>query len=180
MSDKKEYNKEWKRTHKEYCIEYNKSYYQKHKEQDCAATKKWYQSHRKYRYEYNKKWRQLHPEYYPQKIKEYRLNPKNHLDNAMGNSIRASLKENKAGRKWENLVGYTIESLIKHLESKFESWMNWDNYGKWDIDHIKPRSLFNYKTAEEIEFKQCWALENLQPLEHIANIKKFNHYKQCL
>ena len=44
------------------------------------------------------------------------------------------------------------------------------------IDHIKPRSLFKYKKPENKEFKECWALNNLQPLEKIANIKKFNHY----
>ena len=26
------------------------------------------------------------------------------------------------------------------------------------------------------EFKKCWALKNLQPLEKITNIKKSNHF----
>ena len=53
--------------------------------------------------------------------------------------------------------------------------MTWDNYGSyWWIDHIKPRSLFKYEKPEDKEFKECWALKNLQPMEKIANIKKGN------
>ena len=55
--------------------------------------------------------------------------------------------------------------------------MTWDNYGSyWWIDHIKARSHFKYKTAKDPEFKECWVLENLQPMEKIANMKKSNNY----
>jgi 5-methylcytosine-specific restriction endonuclease McrA len=61
--------------------------------------------------------------------------------------------------------------------------MTWDNHGKyekgkkkWQIDHIKPKSLFNFETPEDPEFKECWALENLQPLEAMENIKKGNKF----
>ena len=103
--------------------------------------------------------------------------PQFHLDKIVGTAIYTALKGKKAERKWESLVGYTIKDLMKHLESKFESWMTWDNYGEWVIDHIKPKSLFKYETAEDPEFKKCWALKNLQPLEKITNIKKSNHFQ---
>ena len=53
-------------------------------------------------------------------------------------------------------------------ESKFESWMTWDNYGLyngelnygWDIDHIIP--LASTKTEEDII--RLNHHENLQPL----------------
>jgi hypothetical protein len=73
---------------------------------------------------------------------------------------------------------------MTHLESKFESWMSWDNYGawekdkqKWHLDHIKPQSLFEIKAADDEEFKKCWALDNLQPLEASQNMSKGNRYK---
>ena len=73
---------------------------------------------------------------------------------------------------------------MEHLESKFEPWMNWGNYGayeeerlKWHIDHIRPKSLFIFISPEDKEFKECWALENLQPLEAIKNIQKSNNYQ---
>jgi len=103
--------------------------------------------------------------------------PKYKIDRAMGASIWEALKNNKAGRKWESLVGYTLQDLMAHLEKQFDEKMKWDNYGNyWWIDHIKPRSLFKYKYPEDKEFKFCWALKNLQPLERMENIKKSNHF----
>jgi hypothetical protein len=61
--------------------------------------------------------------------------------------------------------------------------MNWENWGraekgklKWNIDHRAPKSSFNFTSSEDKEFKECWALENLQPLEAIENIKKSDKY----
>ncbi len=103
------------------------------------------------------------------------------INDAMSTAVYHSLKGNKNGRSWENLVGYNAEELKNHLEIQFEDWMTWENYGKveegkkkWHIDHIIPKSHFKYETAEDSEFKKCWALENLQPLEAIENIKKGN------
>ena len=106
-----------------------------------------------------------------------KIDPKYRLDSNISSMISICLKGKKQWRKWENLVGYKIEDLIKHLENQFDNKMNWDNYGNyWWIDHIKPRSLFNYIYPEDLEFKECWALKNLQPMEKIANIKKNKHY----
>ena len=68
------------------------------------------------------------------------------------------------------LVGCTGDELRKYLESKFEPWMTWENYGKWDIDHIIPCSKFNMICP--VQQHACFHYSNLQPLEHIANIKK--------
>ena len=74
-------------------------------------------------------------------------------------------------------MGYVLKDLIKHLENLFDKNMNWDNYGNyWSIDHIKPQSLFNFTSTEEQSFKDCWALDNLQPLEKITNIRKGNRF----
>lgn len=61
---------------------------------------------------------------------------------------------------------------MEHLEEQFKSGMNWDNYGKWHVDHIKPISLFVFTSYEDEEFQKCWALENLQPLWAEENLKK--------
>lgn len=53
--------------------------------------------------------------------------------------------------------------------------MNWENYAiYWQIDHIVPISAFNYNSIYDEEFKMCWSLENLQPLENSVNIGKHN------
>jgi hypothetical protein len=104
-----------------------------------------------------------------------KIDPKFRLDSNIGSDVCEVLKGRKVWRKWEALVGYTIEDLMEHLEEQFDDNMSWDNYGSyWWIDHIKPVSKFNYKEPEEKEFKECWSLNNLQPLEKIINIKKSN------
>jgi hypothetical protein len=51
--------------------------------------------------------------------------------------------------------------------------MSWENHGTvWHIDHIIPKSVFNYTDAEHIDFKRCWALKNLQPLWAGENMSK--------
>jgi len=101
------------------------------------------------------------------------------INNAMRASISRSLKNKKEGYSWENLVDYTSEELINHLENQFESWMNWSNWGradakqrKWQIDHIKSISSFIITSRTCDDFKECWALNNLRPLCAIENIRK--------
>lgn len=128
---------------------------------------------------------QNHPEYIKEKEKRNQRRKerrqtdfKFRLDQNIGSKICECLRGKKANRRWEELVGYTLEDLIKHLESLFEPWMNWDNYGKWEIDHIKPKSSFYYETAEDLEFKKCWGLENLRPLEKTVNNEKRDKFDE--
>lgn len=96
----------------------------------------------------------------------------------MSNFIYWALKGKKNGKSWTEFVDYSLEELMSHLESKFDENMNWDNYGKyWHIDHIKPKSLFKYSDFTDKEFKECWSLSNLQPLEAMENISKGARYE---
>lgn len=70
-------------------------------------------------------------------------------------------------------MGCTYLEVKNHLESKFEPWMSWENYGKyngelnygWDIDHIIP--LSSAKTEEEL--LKLFHYSNLQPLCSYTN-----------
>ncbi|HPG52320.1 MAG TPA: hypothetical protein PLL11_17220 [Spirochaetota bacterium] len=50
--------------------------------------------------------------------------------------------------------------------------MTWENISKWHIDHIIPVSAFNFNSPDDIDFKRCFALNNLRPLWAVENIKK--------
>jgi hypothetical protein len=71
---------------------------------------------------------------------------------------------------------------MPHLESLFEPWMTWDNYGPykkaggrtWQLDHIIPQSALPYDSMNHCNFGKCWALENLRPLDSLENIRKSN------
>ena len=98
--------------------------------------------------------------------------------------IRKGLKKNYGSKHGSSILSklpYTMQQLKSHIESLFEPWMNWQNHGKynpnrrtWQIDHIKPHSSFHYDNMDCEEFRKCWSLSNLRPLESLANIKKGN------
>ena len=84
-------------------------------------------------------------------------------------------RENRNKTVWKALP-YTPQELKEHIESQFEPWMTWDNYGnghgQWNIDHIYPQSKLPYDSLEHPNFQKCWALENLRPLCAIKNTQK--------
>lgn len=99
------------------------------------------------------------------KSAKLRATAKGKLNNSMGAGIYASVSRGSKGhRHWEDLVGYTKDQLKMHLEKLFTTGMNWDNYGEWHVDHIIPISAFNYSCPDDLDFKKCWALNNLRPM----------------
>jgi len=50
--------------------------------------------------------------------------------------------------------------------------MTRENHGEWHVDHIIPISYFEITSHECDGFKECWKLENLQPLWAQDNLKK--------
>jgi hypothetical protein len=99
-------------------------------------------------------------------------NPGLRVHMSMSRLICLSLNGDKGGRRWQDLVGYTLEDLKRHLERQFTRGMTWSNYGEWQIDHILPRASFSFTTVEEPDFRHCWALTNLRPLWKTANMSK--------
>jgi Uri superfamily endonuclease len=70
------------------------------------------------------------------------------------------------------LLEFTVEELMRHLQRQFLPGMNWENYGRWHVDHILPLASFNYQSAADPEFKVAWALTNLRPMWARENISK--------
>jgi len=100
----------------------------------------------------------------------YKTDIKHHLSVKLRNYFRASFKKNLKSGKMIDYLGMTIPEFKVYLENNFENWMSWNNIGLyngkfnygWDIDHIKPLSLFDLTKEEEI--KKAWHYSNLQPL----------------
>ena len=104
------------------------------------------------------------------------------LSHAIRGMIQKSIRMGgytKRSKTYE-ILGCSFEEFKSYLESKFETWMNWDNRGLyngelnygWDIDHIIPVS--SAKTDEDIIGINHYT--NLQPLCSYINryIKKDN------
>lgn len=93
------------------------------------------------------------------------------FDRNIKHSIYISLKYNRHGRKWERLVGYSLKELQEHLEKQFDAKMNWNNYGSyWWVDKIIPVRAYSFSTYGE--FKKCWSLKNLRPLQKNEIMRK--------
>ena len=75
-------------------------------------------------------------------------------------------------------LGCNVNEWKIYLENMFDENMSWDNHGSyWDIDHIKPLSVFDFTNEDEI--KVAFHYTNTQPLEsfynrHIKKNKWFN------
>jgi len=169
-----ERNEQWRKNnlkkYKEYKKEYMKQYRIDHKERIAESSKirysEWIKKNKEYRKKYNNKYQ----------IKRYKIDIKFNLNHKISTAIRLSLKGNKNGRYWESLVGYTLNKLFKHLKKTMPKNYCWNDFlqGRLHIDHIIPKSVFNYTQPEHIDFKRCWALKNLQLLPAEENYKKNN------
>ena len=102
------------------------------------------------------------------------VDPKYKLGPRTRTAVYTCLKERNVAkyRSTFDLLGYTLEELMIHLEKQFTEGMTWDNYGEWHVDHKIPMTSFNFETVEDREFKLCWCLDNLQPLWGPDNLSK--------
>jgi hypothetical protein len=161
---------------------YRRRHYEKNKGKENACSKEYKDKNKERCRGLRKEWDKKNPEkvkirrrrYYLENIKD----PKYRLENNITNSIRRRVKLNRRDKRLNEVLGYSIQELMNHLESKFKPEMNWDNHGTyWHIDHIRPKSWFKYETTNDPEFKACWSLSNIQPLEASINCSKQNRYE---
>lgn len=105
----------------------------------------------------------------------------------------------KGGKSFLDYVDWTPEELWKHLvecmKQPGNEWMTPDNQGPynpethhlpgmrtWQLDHIIPQSDLPYDSMIHPNFKKCWALNNLRPLDAKQNVmdgvNRTRHSKQ--
>jgi hypothetical protein len=168
---------------KQYGINYNAN--PENKEKIKQSNKKW--RDKLENRDYNRQWESIPENRKKRRQREKerrRTEPCYKLRKTLSGAIAWGLKHSGGSKRGSSILSklpYTMQELKQHLESLFESWMNWENHGSydpnrrtWQIDHIKPHSIFHYTDMNCQEFKDCWSLSNLRPLESLANIKKGN------
>lgn len=152
-----------------------KEYRKANKERERLSHIAWAAANPEKKKDSLRRWRVANPEKAREEIRRANIkrqkNPKFKINDCVSRAICASLKQGaKARRHWEALVGYTIDQLRMHLEKKFTPEMNWQNYGTyWHIDHKIPVVVHNFSRPEDLDFRLCWSLKNLQPLEATEN-----------
>jgi hypothetical protein len=157
----------------------DKKYREKNKEKLNEYVKTWYEQNKEHRKQYLKEYREKNID----KIREVKRNyertrkskdPLYKLINNFRTAIYQVLKENNIQKNghYFDILQYTPDELIFHLENQFKDGMTWDNYGEWHVDHIKAIASYNIQEIGDSEFMECWSLENLQPLWGEENIRK--------
>jgi hypothetical protein len=119
--------------------------------------------------EYIKEWTNKNKNHHKQYQKEYK---KQYYRNNPHISICLNIKRRCLNGINDDRVTYTSNDLKNHIESLFESWMNWNNIGAWELHHNVPVSWFESNTPPFI----INDLKNLYPLSKKENRNIKNRY----
>jgi len=195
----KEYNRQWYVKNKDKKLKQSRIWKKNNSERKKAVDKKYRDKnkkyisewHRKYNIENKEKIKEYKQRYYKEnrekilaRCSKYNINRARNdinfrLKNNVSKSILDALNGSKNRKRTEDIIGYPITVMKDWLEQHFEDWMNWENYGRadvnkrtWQIDHIIPQSLYNFNNLEEI--KKCWHYRNLRPMDSLKNLRKNN------
>ena len=166
IGGKKIADEKWRNSNKEYLS-------QKHK--------KWSETNRGHLKEYHQKWREKNIDKHRETKRDYERNRKSNdpiyrLISNFKSAMSTVLKESNVDKygHYFDILQYTPEELINHLEKQFTDTMTWDNYGIWHVDHKLPITSFDIQEMGDDEFMRCWCLDNLQPMWGEENIRKSN------
>jgi len=161
--------------------ESDKRHYLKNREKRLQYFSEWQKNNQEHRKKYLKEYREKNADDIRKTKREYERNrkatdPLYKLISNFRTAIYQVLKENRVDKNqsYVDVLQYTPEQLIVHLEKQFTERITWENYGEWHVDHKQPISSFNIQEMGDSEFMKCWSLENLQPMWGEENIRKSN------
>ena len=178
---RKEYLAKWRKENKEKLAEWYREYRKKNPEVNKKNTKNYRknnpekakQSTKEYKARNKDKVKAYREKYKTRKNELQRIKKANDPLFALSTKIRQTIlkslgRKTKGGSKTEEILGCTYIEFKIYIESKFETWMTWENRGLyngqlnygWDLDHIIP--LSSAKSEEEI--KKLNHFSNFQPL----------------
>lgn len=98
----------------------------------------------------------------------------------LSNGIRYAIKMQRGRKafKTETLLGCSVQEFRQHIESQWQSGMNWENWGRtrgsWQLDHKRPLSSFDL--SDPLQQRVCFHFTNYQPLWQPDNIRKGAKY----
>jgi hypothetical protein len=198
---KKENSKKWAEKNKDKVREASRKFKNNNKDKIKKESKEYYEKNKEKKKEYGKNYREENSDTLKEKKKIYYKENKDKWDvynenkdkdvvnnrqkfryktdilyrlkNNISGAINKSLikKGHTKNSRTTDILGCSIEDFKIYLESKFESWMKWENKGLyngefeygWDIDHIEPLFPEGVERTEE-DIIRLNHYTNLQPL----------------
>jgi len=180
------YKAEWAKANPDIVLESKK----RNIECKKMSDKRYAKEHKKRLNKYKSEWAKANPVKVRKANRDYTkkklaTDPLYKLKHYISCNIRNSIRKNGYTKKsrTHEILGCTFEEFKTYIESQWEDWMNWDNYGNpkdgifepdktWDIDHIVPIST----AISESEVITLNHHTNFQPLCSYNNrwVKKNN------
>lgn len=157
---------------------YRKNWLEKNKEKYSKQCKKWRDNNKVKCYNSSKKWMKNNKEKFKKFNREYKAYKRKtdmsfKITTNLRNRVRKAIKGINKSKTTIELIGCNIEEFMIHIERQFKKGMTWENYGEWELDHIKPCCSFDL--LKESEQKKCFNYSNSQPLwkkEHREKTKE--------
>lgn len=146
----------------------------KNKDKVKKHTKKWHVENKDKVKKHVDEWNNNNKDYFKKWHASKRQNDPLYVLKSNIRSLISNSFKYKKTTSTNKILGCTFEEFKQHLESQFEPWMNWNNYGcktplkpnmTWDIDHIIPLS----SATNEDDIMHLNHYKNLQPLCSFQN-----------
>lgn len=151
------YQKQYRKANRKKLNEYQRSRPdEKKRRSNCSDEKKQRDRIRRQ----DELYKQRRREYFKRKYKE---DKQFQLKKQLEAQFHSLLNKNDETVKSINLLGCTIPEFKLYIQSKFISYMTFENYGEvWEFDHIIPFCDFDLTNEEEV--KRCMHYLNLRPM----------------
>jgi len=169
----------WKQDNKEHLAAYAKQYKKDNYEAHLRARKAWRIKNRELLSKKQCEYYHANKEaclasqnkYYK---KRYKSDPAFRISRLIRNRILYALdgKDKSAGTM--ELIGCTAEQFRKHIESQFLEGMEWNQRGKWHLDHTIPIAAFDMENPKHQRYAFNWS--NTTPLWASDNLTKSDEY----
>ncbi len=175
------------RISKEANAKYAREWRKKNIDKSRLSVKRYYESHKELvkarndansegRHAKQKEWREKNTEH-RRLCQLWRLHndPDFRLAHNLRRRFKYAMKSVNTMAKTSAFWGCKFDELKHHIESQFTDGMNWQNYGKWHVDHIRPVASFDLGDLEQV--RQCFNYHNLRPLWAGENLRKSSKWR---
>lgn len=179
----RQYNKQYREHNRASITEKSKSRYELNKTEVLRKRKEYFENNSAARLEYAAMRRKTQRDAVADQRKRYhaaryKKDLSYTLRHRIGVAVRDALRGRRKSRTTFELLGYSLDDLKAHLLANLHDGMTEADLlaGRIHIDHIRPVSSFDITSEDCQDFKDCWALSNLQPLWAEDNLRKGAKY----
>lgn len=142
----------------------NAEYYATHKKQILSSVKNYVSENKEWRRAYATNWnknkRETDPVFAMQCV----------MRKFVARVVERIKRKTTERERTKDILGYTAQEFMAHIEPMFKTGMTWSNHGEWHVDHIRPLASFDLFDPDQRMMAN--SLHNLQPLWAAKNLKK--------